>query len=262
MDFITDNYSPPTSKISEFPCEECTESVGKYRCPRCNRVTCSLPCCQAHKQRHGCSGRRDRAAYIKRTDYDLPQLSSDIALLEDVARVTSGAYKRMRSVDPMAHKEVLVLEANRRGVDLRLLAEWFPKRKENQTYYHGKKMFWTVRWLVELDQNGTQIEILKHRSADFNPLVDLLKSLPNAKSLSEEQRSQLVSLLNDPALQPRFVLQLDPAYTRPQHLSCPLDGQRRLRQCLGGKIIVEYPTFHVSFAPKQPPENTAITEAN
>lgn len=79
---------------------------------------------------------------------DITTLQSDIAFLEDISTISGRARKMMKSADPMSHKEVLVQEANKRRVDLRLLAEWFPKRKENLSYYAGNRMYWTVKWIV------------------------------------------------------------------------------------------------------------------
>ncbi|PKX97698.1 zinc finger HIT domain-containing protein [Aspergillus novofumigatus IBT 16806] len=40
----------------------------KYRCPRCSTRTCSLPCSRRHKLWSQCSGVRDPAAYLKRSE--------------------------------------------------------------------------------------------------------------------------------------------------------------------------------------------------
>ena len=40
----------------------------KYRCPRCSTRTCSLPCTRRHKLWSQCSGGRDPAAYLKRSE--------------------------------------------------------------------------------------------------------------------------------------------------------------------------------------------------
>lgn len=40
----------------------------KYRCPRCSTRTCSLPCTRRHKLWSQCSGVRDPAAYLKRSE--------------------------------------------------------------------------------------------------------------------------------------------------------------------------------------------------
>jgi hypothetical protein len=45
-------------------CFVCGDSGVKYRCPRCERVTCSLDCCLKHKKEvsHGTSAFRPEAS--------------------------------------------------------------------------------------------------------------------------------------------------------------------------------------------------------
>lgn len=47
-------------------CSICHVSAPKYKCPRCNIRTCSLPCIKRHKARSDCSGVRDATAYVPR----------------------------------------------------------------------------------------------------------------------------------------------------------------------------------------------------
>ncbi|RLM00116.1 hypothetical protein CFD26_108211 [Aspergillus turcosus] len=49
-------------------CTICHINTPKYRCPRCSTRTCSLPCSRRHKLWSQCSGVRDPAAYLKRSE--------------------------------------------------------------------------------------------------------------------------------------------------------------------------------------------------
>ncbi|PYH75749.1 hypothetical protein BO82DRAFT_437203 [Aspergillus uvarum CBS 121591] len=49
-------------------CTICHLQPPKYRCPRCNTRTCSLPCTRRHKLWSQCSGVRDPAAYLRRSE--------------------------------------------------------------------------------------------------------------------------------------------------------------------------------------------------
>ncbi|RDW61758.1 uncharacterized protein DSM5745_10430 [Aspergillus mulundensis] len=49
-------------------CAICHIQPPKYRCPRCSTRTCSLPCTRRHKLWSQCSGIRDTAAYLRRTE--------------------------------------------------------------------------------------------------------------------------------------------------------------------------------------------------
>lgn len=57
-------------------CEVCKLTVFKYRCPRCLMKTCSLLCVKQHKLTSGCSGQRDKTAFVSLGDFtDLNLLS-------------------------------------------------------------------------------------------------------------------------------------------------------------------------------------------
>lgn len=45
------------------PCESCG-GEGRYRCPRCDRRSCGVACVRRHKEETGCSGIRDRTAFV------------------------------------------------------------------------------------------------------------------------------------------------------------------------------------------------------
>jgi len=65
-------------------CEVCSLGARLYKCPRCALFSCSLACCKLHKTQMGCSGKRDRAAYVATAAFDERSLRSDFHFLEDV----------------------------------------------------------------------------------------------------------------------------------------------------------------------------------
>ncbi|KAJ2712022.1 Box C/D snoRNA accumulation [Coemansia spiralis] len=67
-------------------CGHCGENSPKYKCPGCLVRTCSLACSTGHKEKTGCSGLRDRAAFVKRADYDANTMMSDYGLLQELTR--------------------------------------------------------------------------------------------------------------------------------------------------------------------------------
>ncbi|KAJ6627552.1 hypothetical protein B0H10DRAFT_2210459 [Mycena sp. CBHHK59/15] len=68
------------------PCTVCNRRLAIYTCPRCATRTCSLPCASTHKAGAGCSGERDRAAYVPMNCYGWGTMMDDYAFLEDVGR--------------------------------------------------------------------------------------------------------------------------------------------------------------------------------
>ncbi|TFK27018.1 hypothetical protein FA15DRAFT_587163 [Coprinopsis marcescibilis] len=81
--------SPPDSKPPP-PCSLCTQTTvpkpAKYTCPRCGAKSCSVACSKLHKQQTGCSGERDKVAYVPMKEYGWGTMMNDYAFLEDVGR--------------------------------------------------------------------------------------------------------------------------------------------------------------------------------
>nr|CAB3475524.1 unnamed protein product [Digitaria exilis] len=75
------------------PCEECGDQPWKYRCPGCARLTCSLPCVQAHKRRTACTGKRTRTDPVPIAQFDDNQLISDYNFLEETKQATESAHR-------------------------------------------------------------------------------------------------------------------------------------------------------------------------
>ncbi|KDD73341.1 hypothetical protein H632_c2274p0, partial [Helicosporidium sp. ATCC 50920] len=102
----------------------CKSKPSKYRCPRCDTATCSLECVNGrfnarvgqvdktwpslialipasfpsfpeHKLQLECSGKRDRTAFVSRSEFDERALLSDYHLLEEIQRAGDAA-KRAR----------------------------------------------------------------------------------------------------------------------------------------------------------------------
>lgn len=74
-------------------CEVCGDQDGQYKCPRCSVLSCSLVCCKKHKASTGCSGRRDKTAFVPMQQFNGANLRSDFHFLEDVLRCKNQAKR-------------------------------------------------------------------------------------------------------------------------------------------------------------------------
>jgi hypothetical protein len=80
-----------TATKASRKCYECKSKDFQYQCPRCHFRSCSLQCCQAHKERTGCNGKRDRTAFVPMSRMTDSSVESDYHFLEDVLQqVESG----------------------------------------------------------------------------------------------------------------------------------------------------------------------------
>lgn len=57
-------------------CRICFQEKPKYTCPKCGLKTCSLRCCQFHKQHFSCDGVRDKLSFVPLTSYNSNNLQS------------------------------------------------------------------------------------------------------------------------------------------------------------------------------------------
>ena len=78
-------------------CRVCEEQEGKYRCPKCLLITCSLQCVNVHKEKFNCDGKRDRFQFVNLKEMEDKHVTSDFRFLEEATEVLDRA-KRKRTL--------------------------------------------------------------------------------------------------------------------------------------------------------------------
>ncbi|RPD67279.1 hypothetical protein L226DRAFT_499328 [Lentinus tigrinus ALCF2SS1-7] len=156
-------------------CVICQTNAAIYTCPRCNLRTCSLPCSTKHKTLgNGCSGIRNKAAYVPMNQYGYTTLMNDYTFLEEVGRkvgdwgreIVQGGYTagqgptagrgrgysrgrargqgRGRGVSGGAagkaasKREVLKMQLDFRDIEIELLPNGMERRMLNQSTWDFK----------------------------------------------------------------------------------------------------------------------------
>lgn len=84
--YTTDQPKASSSTPPKPLCAMCTSQYSKYTCPGCAMRTCSAPCSSAHKTRTGCTGQRDKAAYVPMNEYTWGKMMDDYVFLEEMGR--------------------------------------------------------------------------------------------------------------------------------------------------------------------------------
>ena len=134
-------------------CQVCREVEHKYRCPRCEILTCSLPCVRAHKESQGCTGIKEKPSVVSLTlnQMSTQTLRSDMKILESGINLSNKAKKEnclakvgasialgLKPSDPKQVKKVKNLKhflRRKRGVNYYTSpSPLFSKNKVNQTY--------------------------------------------------------------------------------------------------------------------------------
>ncbi|OSC96825.1 hypothetical protein PYCCODRAFT_1420538 [Trametes coccinea BRFM310] len=164
-----ESSSAATARQSPI-CAICQENAAKYTCPRCNMRTCSLPCSNKHKTLgEGCSGIRNKAAYVPMNKYGYMTLMSDYTFLEDMGRkvgdwgreIVQGGYLASRGTGaarggrdargrgrgrgrggvhgkPASKRDVLKMQLDFRDIEVELLPNGMERRTLNQSTWDFK----------------------------------------------------------------------------------------------------------------------------
>ncbi|THH10080.1 hypothetical protein EW145_g1585 [Phellinidium pouzarii] len=161
----------PSSALSPPLCALCNAQPAKYTCPRCRTRSCSLPCSRAHKAMSGCSGERDRTAFVPMNAYGYSTLVNDYVFLEEVGRKVEtwgreivrggiaprgqvsadvrgssmrGGRGRGRGKGRMfGHgqdkRSYLAMQLGIRDIDMDILPPGMERAKRNQSFWDSKK---------------------------------------------------------------------------------------------------------------------------
>ena len=116
----------PTRALKS-PCTICMKEEHKYKCPRCDLLTCSLACSKEHKQKFNCSGLRDHVSSlrVKMQDFTLGTMRKDLRFIDEAIAVSNKSKKDLGVVAmPTVSKKVKNLR-------------YFLKKKRNIIYKHS-----------------------------------------------------------------------------------------------------------------------------
>ncbi|KAG5565230.1 hypothetical protein RHGRI_001208 [Rhododendron griersonianum] len=245
-------------------CEECKLKPSKYKCPGCSTRSCSLPCVKAHKQRTGCTGKRQQTQFVPLSHFDDNLLLSELLLrvdynmLEDVKRVADSAQRMRLKLGGYPHfrlpfplKSLRSAAASRR-TKLLFLPSGMSKRETNQSNYNNRKKF--ISWSIEWRFHATDVVLIDHGVNESKSLCSVienhLKPSPWNHKLKQFCEEPLDSL--------KFFIRKYPK--GPKSPFRELDIKAPIRQQLENLVILEYPVIHV-FLPSHPCDFEVIKDA-
>ncbi|KAK8253286.1 hypothetical protein V6Z12_1Z015400 [Gossypium hirsutum] len=138
-------------------CEECKKKASKYKCPGCCLRTCSLPCVNAHKQRTGCTGKRNITSFVPLSRFD--------------DNLLSGHHPRFKLPHPLRN---LRTAAASRRTKLLFLPSGMSKRETNQTRFNHRKKY--ISWTFEWRFHSTDVVLLDHGIHEDTSLCSLIEN--------------------------------------------------------------------------------------
>lgn len=247
------------SKTRPRICEECNDKPSLYQCPGCSIRTCSLHCCQAHKKRTKCTGKRSRGAYLPLCRMNDSTLRSDYFFMEDVLNVIPRARKvsklaeegkssmnnsihtsssrSPRSIISINKKaKRLVQQALRRGISLQVMPPVLERHRNNSSWYCSSKD--VITWKVEVvllpkmrtfsfDLSEQEGGILGHISKYIADKYPEDSDMPS--NISPDNYQLLIKRLPSSANNPRYIR---------------IKDNDSLKSTLEGLTIVEHPTIY------------------
>ncbi|CAH0520790.1 unnamed protein product [Peronospora belbahrii] len=273
-----------STEEADVVCCQCGNSNVKYRCPRCDRITCSLQCCVWHKKQFECNGKRDRTKYVQMKNFTDADLSSDFFFLEEVSRSTNSAARSRSQLNANARRytgnkkrkgapdryntgpsssqinpdvpadwlarfpvavQLFAEHSAKRGVALTLLAPGMSKRTRNSSYMNKKKN--TMYWRVEWEFPSAAVPVshFEERADEKTSLFALLKKYLTPTPENVAVRGKLKKYAV-PNWEKHIVLLLRKEFTAAsQPQYYRLNGNESLESNLKRKAVVEFPVITV-----------------
>ncbi|KAI6817017.1 hypothetical protein KC332_g3828 [Hortaea werneckii] len=167
-------------------CSTCYTEQPKYRCPRCQTQTCSLPCYKKHQQRASCNGKRDPAAYQKKSQLATASgLDRDYNYLKGVERQidVAGQEAEDRGIGAKNASSKNVLRGWRadsalqrylvqNNINIEHAPKGMSRQKNNQTRpTKSNRIVWTVEWLTADGQRT-----LQHDCTESDSIISLYET--------------------------------------------------------------------------------------
>ncbi|XP_076944136.1 uncharacterized protein LOC143614639 [Bidens hawaiensis] len=248
---------PPPPQSSSKLCTECKTNEFKYKCPGCSVRSCSLPCVKAHKQRTGCTGKRQQLTeVVPLSKFDDNLLLSDYNMLEDVKRIADSAKRRRVNIcgnysGISFYVRNLMNAAKARRIRLFVMPNGMSKRQTNKTYYINrcKSIYWTIEWRF----HSTNVKILDHGVREDSNICSVIQ-----KHLESGSTNYLLKLFYlEPMESLKFYISKHPK--NPKSPVRELDINAPLRKQLSNLTIIEYPVIHI-FLPSHTPDVEVVKD--
>ncbi|XP_060934629.1 box C/D snoRNA protein 1 [Limanda limanda] len=231
-------------KMSLSGCVVCRSEEAKYRCPACLTHSCSLLCVKKHKEKSGCSGVRDRAAFVPLSEFDEIALLNDYRFLEDTGRFADGSTRDRLVRVPRTTFKAKRLAANARklNITLRFLPITFTRSKENSTFFLSKEK--QFMWHLKFMFLQSKTEFSQRRVPDSQTLKQLLTPYIHPTESDPVTRQKLKVYVHAPSNHVKVFMKAEGRKANSVRYH-ELDIQKSLRDNLSYKTLIEYPVLHV-----------------
>ena len=100
--------SEPLEKPLVLPLTCCIcQSPKKYKCPECERLSCSVACVKEHKSLFGCTGSslKKHIAFVSKDSFNEKNFRRDIHFIEQLNRNLSNTFTQNKKERQLNHNE-------------------------------------------------------------------------------------------------------------------------------------------------------------
>ncbi|CAI5637202.1 unnamed protein product [Oreochromis niloticus] len=231
-------------KMSLSSCGVCGSEEAKYRCPACLTHSCSLPCVKKHKEASGCSGVRNKTAFVTLSQFDEMTLLSDYRFLEDTGRFANGATRDNLVQAPRVTVKSKKLASNARkmNITLRFLPITFTKSRENSTFFLTKEKLFL--WHLKLIFPQSSSEFTQRRVSDKQTLKQILTAYIHPTESEPVTRQKLKMYVQARFDHVKVFMKVEGRKANAVRYH-ELDIEKSLRDNLSYKTLIEYPVLHV-----------------
>uniref|UniRef100_A0AAX7U6J6 BCD1 alpha/beta domain-containing protein n=1 Tax=Astatotilapia calliptera TaxID=8154 RepID=A0AAX7U6J6_ASTCA len=230
--------SSAENKVENSSTEE--EERGKKR----KMSLSSLPCVKKHKEVSGCSGVRNKTAFVTLSQFDEMALLSDYRFLEDTGRFADGATRDNLVQAPRVTVKSKKLASNARkmNITLRFLPITFSKSRENSTFFLTKEKLFL--WHLKLIFPQSSSEFTQRRVSDKQTLKQILTSYIHPTESDPVTRQKLKMYVQARFDHVKVFMKVEGRKANSVRYH-ELDIEKSLRDNLSYKTLIEYPELHV-----------------
>ncbi|XP_045906540.1 box C/D snoRNA protein 1 isoform X2 [Micropterus dolomieu] len=211
---------------------------------QCNMATSILLCVKKHKEDLGCSGVRNKTAFVTLSQFDEIALLNDYRFLEDTGRFADGATRDKLIRTPRATFKAKRLAANARkmNITLRFLPVTFTKSRENSTFFLAKEALFL--WHLKLIFPQSSTEFSQRRVSDKQTLEQILTRYIHSTESDPVTRQKLKMYVHTPFDHMKIFMKAEGRKANSVRYH-ELDIYKTLRDNLRYKTLIEYPVLHV-----------------
>lgn len=231
-------------KISLSTCGVCGSEEAKYRCPACLGHSCSLQCVKKHKEDLGCSGIRNKTAFVPVSQFDEMALLSDYRFLEDTGRFADGTTrdKLIRTPRSTGKTKKLTAWAQKMNITLKLLPVTFTRSRENSTFFLTKDKIFL--WHLKLIFPQSSTEFSQRGVSDKKTLEDILTPYIHPTESDPVKRQKLKMYVHAPFDDVKIFMKAEGRKANSVRYH-EMNIKQSLRDSLSYKTLIEYPVLHV-----------------